>query len=74
MRADQILTSPLFGLDGTRDPEFDDKIARYTDLTTKRDLSPDEQEEQWERVSWKIKRIGAKLSGGHCELPFVTAI
>jgi len=45
MRSDQILTSPLFDLDGTRDPEVDRYIARYTELSTQKDLSADEREE-----------------------------
>jgi hypothetical protein len=35
LRADQILTSPLFNLDSTRDPETTRAMLRYTELTAK---------------------------------------
>jgi hypothetical protein len=44
-RADQILTSPLFGLDGTRDPDIDRQIERYTILGTQEILNADERQE-----------------------------
>jgi len=44
-RADQLLTSPLFGLDGTRDPDIDRQIERYTFLSTRQTLAADEQHE-----------------------------
>jgi len=42
LRADQILTSPLFCLDGTRDPIVDAQISEYTELSTRRELSTDD--------------------------------
>jgi hypothetical protein len=45
-RADQILTSPLFGLTGTRDQGTEQMIREHTDLAAKREwhkLSADEQ-------------------------------
>lgn len=41
LRADQILTSPLFGLSSTRGPHVD----RYTHLLAKRERTPDEERE-----------------------------
>lgn len=43
-RADQILLSPLFGLDSTRDVETEQLLARHTELKGRR-LSPAEGEE-----------------------------
>ncbi|MBN2563556.1 MAG: AAA family ATPase [Phycisphaerae bacterium] len=45
-RVDQILTSPLFGLSGTRDYETEDLIKQQTELVAKRQweqLGPEEQ-------------------------------
>jgi predicted ATP-binding protein involved in virulence len=45
-RADQILTSPLFGLSGTRDQETEQMIDEHSRLVARREweqLSPDEQ-------------------------------
>lgn len=44
-RADQILLSPLFGLDSTRDVETEQFLARHAELKGKRRLSPAEEEE-----------------------------
>ena len=41
LRADQILTSPLFGLSSTRGPHVD----RYSELLTKRDRTPEDERE-----------------------------
>jgi energy-coupling factor transporter ATP-binding protein EcfA2 len=47
-RADQILTSPLFGLTGTRDEETEDIIRQHADLVAKRSsgqLTPAEKKQ-----------------------------
>jgi hypothetical protein len=47
-RADQILTSPLFGLTGTRDDETENLIRKHADLVAKRSwgqLTPVEKKE-----------------------------
>jgi uncharacterized protein (TIGR02646 family) len=45
LRADQILTSPLFGLATTRGDDAVAAIARYSDLIDKPDLRPGEKQE-----------------------------
>ena len=45
MRADQILTSPLFGLEATRDPKIQAKLQRYNDLASRQNFTSVEQEE-----------------------------
>ena len=44
-RVDQILTSPVFELEGARDEETVNKVARYTELVSKLDHTPEEQRE-----------------------------
>jgi len=44
-RVDQILTSRLFGLHSTIDPEIDELFDRYYELLGKSDLTADEREE-----------------------------
>lgn len=44
-RADQILTSDIFELSDTRNPEVGEKIIRYRELCTKKVLSNDEKNE-----------------------------
>jgi len=44
-RIDQIITSPLFGLDYSRDYETKTMLLRYSILTTKIELTPAEEEE-----------------------------
>jgi energy-coupling factor transporter ATP-binding protein EcfA2 len=45
LRADQILTSPLFGLMTSRSPEFGNQVDRYSQLMTSGSLTPEEQAE-----------------------------
>lgn len=44
-RVDQILTSPLFGLQTSRGSETERMLTRYTELTARDELDDDEQEE-----------------------------
>jgi len=44
LRADQILTSPAFGLESSRDPETQDLIETYSRLAVRDDLTPAEQD------------------------------
>lgn len=44
-RADQLLTSELFGLESTRDPETHRLIMRYTELITRDDLTNEQRTE-----------------------------
>ncbi len=44
-RADQILTSSLFGLQSSRDAETQKTLMRYTELSAKTDRTPDEEQE-----------------------------
>lgn len=44
-RADQILTSPLFGLPSSLSPDKQKKAGRYTELAARNKLSPDDQKE-----------------------------
>ena len=43
LRADQILTSPLFALDATRDLETQELLDHYTELCSKSQLTPKEE-------------------------------
>jgi len=43
LRADQILTSPAFGLESSRDPETQELIKTYSRLAVRDDLTPAEQ-------------------------------
>jgi hypothetical protein len=56
-RADQILTSPLFGLTGTRDQETEAMISEHRDLAARR---------QWEQLSAddqsRLTQLEAELS------------
>ena len=45
LRADQVLTSPLFGLMTSRSPEFGNKVDRYTQLMTAASRTPEEDAE-----------------------------
>lgn len=45
LRADQILTSPLFGLMTSRSPEFGERVDRYSELMTAPSRTPDEEAE-----------------------------
>jgi hypothetical protein len=45
LRADQVLTSPLFGLMTSRSPEFGKKTDRYDQLMTAETRTPDEEAE-----------------------------
>lgn len=45
LRADQILTSPLFKLESTRDPETHRRLMRYSDLATRDQLLPEQEAE-----------------------------
>jgi hypothetical protein len=44
-RVDQILTSPLFGLQTSREPETERLLLRYSELAARDHLEPKEQEE-----------------------------
>ncbi|HSS76398.1 MAG TPA: AAA family ATPase [Thermoanaerobaculia bacterium] len=46
-RADQILTSDLFGLHTTVDPVTEGAMDRYRELLGKRERTPEEEEEFW---------------------------
>jgi hypothetical protein len=62
LRADQVLTSPLFGLQGTRSPEVVKKIDRYAFLfgVPESALSDDEKKEM---ASLKESLSGMLLHG-----------
>jgi uncharacterized protein (TIGR02646 family) len=45
LRADQLLTSELFGLYSTRDPDINAAIVRHTALSSAQSRSPDEETE-----------------------------
>lgn len=45
LRADQLLTSPLFGLLSTRSPEFQGHTERYTTLLAKKNRTAEEEAE-----------------------------
>jgi hypothetical protein len=53
MRADQVLTSPLFGLATTRSPEEFDQIREYSRLLGLRARSS-QQEQEFQRLQQKI--------------------
>jgi uncharacterized protein (TIGR02646 family) len=53
LRADQLLTSPLFGLVSTRDPEVTSQIDRYSELLGKTERNSDEETE--------FRSLGARL-------------
>jgi predicted ATP-binding protein involved in virulence len=55
LRADQILTSPLFGLASTRDSDTHAQLVRYTKLMASDTLSQSEQEEL-EKLARDLKR------------------
>lgn len=62
-RADQILTSSLFDLDTTRDPETEQQLARYDELLAIRasgELSADQTQE----LAILEKELGKKLPTG----------
>jgi WD40 repeat protein/energy-coupling factor transporter ATP-binding protein EcfA2 len=52
-RSDQILTSPLFGLQSSLSPEKEDQLRRYYELSTKESLTP-EQDEEWFSLSQNL--------------------
>ena len=56
LRVDQILTSPLFGLHTTLDPELDAKFRAYYDLLARR---PEERTEEEER---RLEALRAEVS------------
>ncbi|HVS51967.1 MAG TPA: AAA family ATPase [Opitutaceae bacterium] len=63
LRADQLLTSPLFGLAHTRAPVVEENIARYTDLLGKaRRTAAEEGEMQRLRET-----LGGQLQAGETE-------
>jgi energy-coupling factor transporter ATP-binding protein EcfA2 len=62
-RADQVLTSPAFGLVTSRSPGSTDDIARYTELAAKERTS--EEEDEFNELT---RRLEATLSFG--ETPF----
>jgi hypothetical protein len=45
LRADQVLTSPLFGLMTSRSPDFGRKVERYSQLITAASRTPEEEAE-----------------------------
>jgi hypothetical protein len=56
-RADQVLTSPLFGLESSLSPEMQRRVRLYTDLAARDELSA-EEEQALERLAYDI---GVKL-------------
>jgi uncharacterized protein (TIGR02646 family) len=50
MRVDQLLTSPLFGLDSTIDPDVDQLFQRYFRLLAKRDGATAREQSERERL------------------------
>ena len=52
LRADQVLTSPLFDLDSARSPEVDEKIDKYVEL-----LGIRQRSEQQERDFLELKKV-----------------
>ncbi len=61
-RADQILTSPLFGLTGTRDEETERLMREHTDLAAKREwdqLSGAEQQRLTQLEGELVQRVTA---------------
>jgi len=59
LRADQLLTSPLFGLHSTIDPDLDNKFVEYYSLLAKPDgeLSP-AQQSRLQELKNELSRIG----------------
>ena len=60
-RVDQILTSPLFGLDATRDEETESLIRRHADLVAKRTwgkLTKDDEQQ----LSWLTDKLDNRLT------------
>ncbi|MBO6515435.1 MAG: AAA family ATPase [Bacteroidia bacterium] len=55
LRIDQILTSPLFGLNSVIDPEIEDNFDKYYALLARKSLAT-EQEPRWSELS-KKKRL-----------------
>jgi hypothetical protein len=45
LRADQVLTSPLFGLMTSRSPDFGEKVERYSQLIIAASRTPEEEAE-----------------------------
>jgi len=45
LSVEQLLTSEYFGLFSTEDPQFEEDVSRYVALSTKHQLSPEEQTE-----------------------------
>jgi predicted ATP-dependent endonuclease of OLD family len=62
-RADQILTSSLFDLDTTRDPETEQQLARYDELLVVR-ASGKLNEDQTQELASLEKELGKKLPAG----------
>lgn len=54
LRADQILTSPLFGLMTSRSPEFGKEVDRYSRLMTAGSRTPEEEAE--------MQRLGSAIA------------
>jgi AAA domain, putative AbiEii toxin, Type IV TA system len=52
-RAEQILTSPLFGLESSLAPRVEEQVSRYTELAGKDELNAEEQHEL-ERLSYNL--------------------
>ena len=57
LRVDQLLTSPLFGLHSTVDPEADRDFQRYYQLLGKPSLSSEEESER-QRLSGRLAEAG----------------
>jgi hypothetical protein len=55
LRADQLLTSELFGLSATRDPRITAKVTRHTELSSKPSRTSAEEKE--------LATLGAELKG-----------
>ncbi|MCP3959044.1 MAG: AAA family ATPase [bacterium] len=55
LRADQLLTSPLFGLETTIDPALDDKFREYYDLLAR---NAEEERERREELEAKLAGYG----------------
>jgi len=55
LRADQILTSPLFNLESTRDPETHAMLMRYTELIARREILPEEERGELDRLAAQLK-------------------
>jgi predicted ATP-binding protein involved in virulence len=55
-RADQVLTSSLFGLESSRDPSLFKLFEEYTDLITREQLSEEDQK----RLSYLASRLAVR--------------